>query len=86
MPPHLQPTNDAAPMTTREAFGMSLLLPEPEVLAAEMASINCRTLASIIAKLIVENEPLLKAECDGATVTVRERGGSCVMRVSVEAL
>lgn len=29
MPPHLSPSNDADPMTTREMFGLSLLADEP---------------------------------------------------------
>ena len=44
---------------------------------------NC-SLAEIIAALINENEPLLKAEHGGTTVTVRERGGPGVMIVTVE--
>lgn len=85
MPPAI-PANDAAKASTRELFGMSLLLPEPEVLQAELQHIGCKTLASIIAKLLAESEPMLKAEADGATVIVRERGGPRVFKVTVESL
>lgn len=51
-----------------------------------LTNANHRSLAGIIAALIGENEPLLVAEYDGGTaVTVRERGGSGVMVVSVAA-
>lgn len=51
---------------------------------AKLAAANNRSLARIIGELINEHEPLLKAETDGATVIVRERGGPAVMRVTVE--
>jgi hypothetical protein len=59
--------------------------PEPEVHRATMSSLACKSLAATIAGLIAEHEPMLKAECDGATVTVREVGGSMAMRFTVEA-
>lgn len=52
------------------------LLPEPEVLRADLAQIQARSLARIIANLINENEPLLKAEADGTVLSVDERGGT----------
>lgn len=59
------------------------LVPEPEVLRADLERIKCKSLAGLIAKLIAENEPMLRAECDGDTVTVREIGDSGTMRVTV---
>ena len=86
MSPSAIPANDAAKMNTREMFGMSLsLLPEPEVLQAELAQINCKSLASVIVKLIAEHEPMLKAEADGTTITVRELGGTVAMTFTVSA-
>jgi len=45
---------------------------------------NCRSLAKIITDLVNANEPLLRAQCDGATVTVAERGGPSSMTFTVE--
>jgi predicted component of type VI protein secretion system len=84
MPPHHQASNDASRMNAREMFGLSLLVPEPEVATAQLSQIKCRSLAQIISAAITEHEPLLKADCNGATVTVRERGGNSVMRFTVE--
>lgn len=66
-----------------QALGLPAIAPEPEVVQSALASANCRSLARIIAALVNENEPLLKAEHDGATVTVRERGGAAVMSFTV---
>jgi hypothetical protein len=71
--------------TMLDALGLPPMIHEPEVLAADLARIQCKTLAGIIAELIADNEPLLKAEADGPTVTVRELGGPLVMRFTVEA-
>jgi hypothetical protein len=68
-----------------EALGLPMVTPEPEVAQATIARVQCKSLARIITDLIADHEPLLKAECDGATVTVRERGGPGVMRFTVEA-
>jgi hypothetical protein len=68
-----------------EQFGIPAVFPEPEVARADLARIRCKSLAGCIAKLIAEHEPMLKAEADGATVVVRERGGSAAMRFTVEA-
>lgn len=84
-PPHLRPSNDPAPMSTREMFGLSLQMPEPEVVRSTLARTGCKALARIIADLINENERLLEATCEGATVTVRERGGSSAMTFTVKA-
>jgi hypothetical protein len=62
---------------------ISLAFPEPEVVQSALARANHKSLARIIAALVNENEPLLKAEQDGTTVTVRERGGPAVMLVSI---
>lgn len=59
---------------------------EPEVISADLSRIRCKSLASLILRLIEQNEPLLSVERDGATLTVRERGGSGVMRLTVEAV
>jgi hypothetical protein len=66
-----------------ERIGVPTIFPEPETTAAALAKIQCRSLARIIAGLINENEPLLKAEADGSTVTVRERGGPATMTVTI---
>lgn len=84
MPPHLRPTNDAAPMTTREMFGFSVLMPEPEVAKAIVGRSKAKALASVIAGLINEHEPMLAAEATGATVVVRVRGDAGSMRLTVE--
>lgn len=44
-----------------------------------------KSLAGIIAGLLAEHEPLLRAEADGSSVIVRERGGPGVFRVSIKA-
>jgi hypothetical protein len=76
MPPHLSPGNLAGRIQMLEALGLPPIRPEPELLALAMQEIQCRTLAGLIAKLINENEPLLKAESLDATVTVSEIGSS----------
>lgn len=87
MASHHQPANDAARMNTHEMFGISLaVLPEPEVLQADLAHIHCKSLAKIITDLLNSHEPLLVAECDGSNVTVRERGGSWVGRFMVQSI
>ena len=57
---------------------------EPEVVQSTLAAGRERSLANIIAALLNENEPLLKAEHNGKTVTVRERGGGAMLRFHVE--
>ena len=64
---------------------LGLVAPEPEVARATIASVQCKSLARTVADLVNEHEPLLKAEADGATVTVRELGGPGVMRFTVES-
>jgi hypothetical protein len=54
-----------------ERIGVPAVFPEPETLRADLARIQAKTLAGVIADLLNENEPLLKAEADGSTVTVR---------------
>lgn len=66
-----------------ELLGLPLVAPEPEVLQRDLARIQCKSLARCIARLLNENEPLLRAEQDGATVTVREIGGPVMMRFEV---
>jgi hypothetical protein len=44
---------------------------------------EAKSLARIVADLINDNEPLLKAEADQATVTVRERGGPGAFSINV---
>jgi len=44
------------------------------------------SLASILADLINENEPLLKAELNGDEITVTERGGGLAFEISVAPL
>lgn len=70
--------------TMLETLGLPVAMPEPEVAAAELAIIRARSLASIIAGLLNENEPMLKAQADGGTITVSYRGGGAVMRCTVE--
>jgi len=57
-------------------FGVPLHLVEPEVVRADLARIQAKSLARIIADLINANEPLLKAEADGEVIAVDERGGN----------
>lgn len=59
-----------------DSLGLPKVFPEPEVLRADFAHIQAKSLARIIANLITENEPLLKAEADGTVIAVDERGGS----------
>lgn len=63
--------------------GLSLVMPEPEVIAADLSRIRCRTLASTIAHLIADHEPMLRATVDGATVSVRVLGDPEIMRFTV---
>jgi hypothetical protein len=66
-------------------IGIPKVFPEPEVAARDLARIRCKSLADTIAYLLAENEPLLRAEADGATVTVNVIGEREVMRFTVEA-
>jgi hypothetical protein len=80
------PAND---LVARQLVALGLspaLLPDPEVLKADLARIQCKTLASVIAGLIAEYEPMLKAEADGATVIVAEIGGGTAMKVTIETI
>lgn len=88
----MTPANDAAPLDLRDSLRISLdmlglppTIAEPEVARATMDSLKCKSLAILIADLIAEHEPLLRAEVDGATVTVREIGDGGVMQFTVEA-
>lgn len=76
IPPHHSPASAAHPIFTDIIDGM---ISAP----VRISEANNRSLAGIITSLINENEPLLKAEQDGTTVTVRERGGPAVMVVEV---
>jgi hypothetical protein len=67
-----------------ELLGLPIVVPEPEVSRAAVRSVQCKSLASIIVEMIADQEPMLRAERDGATVTVREIGGSALMRFTVE--
>lgn len=78
MPPHL--TEATLPLHL-----MGFALDEPEVAQATIGRVQCKSLAACVAGLIADHEPLLKAEYNGATVTVRERGGPAVMRFTIEA-
>jgi hypothetical protein len=66
-------------------LGLPPIIPEPEVTKAALARIQCKSLATIVTALINDSEPMLKAEQDGETVTVRVRDGSATMRFTVEA-
>lgn len=67
-----------------DALGLPPAIQEPEVAARELSHIRARSLAHIIAALVNENEPMLKAEADGATVTISERGGGAAMRLTID--
>jgi hypothetical protein len=67
-----------------EALGLPPVMQEAEVAARELGRIRAKSLASIIADLVNANEPMLKAQADGETVTVSERGGGAVMRVTID--
>jgi hypothetical protein len=69
-----------------DALGLPAIMPEPEVLKAGVARVQTKALASVVANLIAEHEPLLYALADGTTVTVRERGGPGQFKITVEAL
>jgi predicted component of type VI protein secretion system len=84
MPPHLTPAMDPLLRQSLEALGLPIVVPEPEVSRAAVRSVQCKSLASVIEALIADHEPMLRAERDGATVTVREIGGSALMRFTVE--
>ena len=92
MPPHHQqalPHEELKRQLIRSCAALGIapvLVPEPEVLQRDLDRIQCKTLAKVIATLLAENEPLLTAEHDGATVTVREVGGDGVFKVTVEAV
>jgi hypothetical protein len=84
MPPHHQPLRQQLLRSLAdEGARLALCTPEPEVMSGIMRSVRCKSLAALIAGLIAEHEPMLKAECDGATVTVREVGGSGTMCFTV---
>jgi hypothetical protein len=85
MPPHYQPDLRQALLRSlaEEGARLALCTPEPEVLGGMMKSIRCKSLAATLAGLIAEHEPMLRAECDGATVSVRDLGGSATMTFTV---
>jgi len=84
VPPHNQPLRQQLIRSlAQEGARLALCTPEPEVMGGIMRSVRCKSLAGLIAGLIAEHEPMLKAEVDGATVTVREVGGNGVMRFTV---
>jgi hypothetical protein len=58
------------------------VFPEPEVVAADLSRIRCKSLAGIIVNLIGENEPMLRASHDGASVSVRDPDGN-VMQFTI---
>jgi hypothetical protein len=68
-----------------EALGLPLVVPEPEVVKAIEQSVQCNALAIMIERAL-SGEPLLKIERDGATITVREVGGTGTMKFTVEAV
>lgn len=55
-------------------------------LATAVAEARTKALASIVASLINENEPLLVAEAEGTAVMVKERGGHDRWRITVDAV
>jgi hypothetical protein len=60
-----------------------------EILAPIRARVSYRDsmaekLASTIADLLNEHEPLLKAEADGDVICVSEKGGSLVFAVTID--
>ena len=59
---------------------------EPEVLSADLSRIRCKALASTIAQLIAEHEPMLRATAEGATANVRVLGDPGVMQFTVEEI
>lgn len=75
---------DPALKLSFELLGLPVIMPEPEVAAADLARIRARSLAGLIVSLINENEPMLCASFDGATVTVRERGSAGVMKFTIQ--
>lgn len=94
-PPHHQPLRQQLIRSVAEEVGMRIVgdlcdqigipkvFPEPEVIAADLARIRCKSLASLIAGLLAEHEPMLRAEADGATVMVSVIGEREVMRFTV---
>lgn len=86
-PPHHQQAMPLRQALVRslaeEGARLALCTPEPEVMGGIMRSIRCKSLAATIAGLIAEHEPMLRAECDGASVTVRDPDGN-VMRFEVK--
>lgn len=98
MPPHNQPAMPLRQALTRsvaeecgmrvvadlcDIIGIPKVFPEPEVAAADLARIRCKSLAALIVGLIAEHEPMLRAECDGTSVIVREVGGGGAMCFTV---
>lgn len=65
-----------------EILGLPTVFAEPEVVAADLSRIRCKSLASIIVNLIGENEPMLRASHDGASVSVRDPDGN-VMQFTI---
>lgn len=57
---------------------------EPETVEATLTQARVRATASIIARLLNENEPMLRAKAEGATVTVQVIGERKVQRFTVE--
>lgn len=66
-----------------DALGLPAIIPEPEVTRRALAKVKSHSLASLLARLINQHEPMLRAECDGANLTVREIGDDYVMQCTV---
>jgi hypothetical protein len=67
------------------ALGLPAVSVEPEVLRADLNRIQEKSLASILAALVNDNEPLLKADVTGNVITVSERGGQATFTFTVKA-
>lgn len=70
--------------TMLAALGLPSVLSEPEVIAADLGRIQSKSLATLIAALVNEHEPLLKAEASDNEITVTERGGQASFSVTVQ--
>jgi hypothetical protein len=70
--------------TMLSALGLPSVTPEPEVLRADLARIQSKALANIIAALVNDNEPMLSAKANGNTITVSERGGPATFTFTIQ--
>lgn len=78
---------DSTLAETFKALGLPAIMVEPEVSRAMLARAQTKALTELVTRLINDTEPMLRAESqkDGKSIVVRERGGTGVFRITVDA-